>query len=106
LLPFVATVQDVSLLSMLRVAAGCDEVPSDVLSIVAEVGKTAGRHIRRVNILPIGSFKHSLIKFQRCDQFTALCKEKDVLADLVRKAKSPSVTNPIPSEFQNLFTEP
>jgi hypothetical protein len=43
-----ASVQDASLLAMLRVAAECDEVPSDIVNSVTSLGQSAGRHIRQV----------------------------------------------------------
>lgn len=41
---------------MMRIAANCDEMPSDVDTAVTEISQYAGRHIRRVSIMNIGSF--------------------------------------------------
>lgn len=43
-----APIQDACLLSMLRVAADCDEVPPEVLILVQELAQQAGKHIRNV----------------------------------------------------------
>ena len=52
-----APIQEACLLSMLRVAADCDEVPSEVLILVKELGQSSGKHIRNVRKY----FKLSLI---------------------------------------------
>jgi hypothetical protein len=43
-----ATVQEACLLSMLRVTAELDDVPTKTIEIVTELGESAGRQIRRV----------------------------------------------------------
>ena len=44
----IASVQDACLLSMLRVSADCDEVPSDIVELINQVHGLGGRHIKRV----------------------------------------------------------
>jgi AP-4 complex subunit epsilon-1 len=43
-----AAIQDALLLSMLRVAADCEEVSDGIISLVRKIQERAGRHIRRV----------------------------------------------------------
>jgi hypothetical protein len=45
----VASVQDACLLSMLRVAADCDEVPPEVLILVKDLAQHSRRHIHKVS---------------------------------------------------------
>lgn len=47
-----ASVQDACLLSMLRVAADCDEVPPEVLILVKELAQHSSKHIRKVHFIP------------------------------------------------------
>lgn len=46
-----ASVQDVCLVSMLRISAECDAVPEEVKLAVSGLAETAGRYIRRVCFL-------------------------------------------------------
>jgi len=48
LAPYTVSVQDACLLSMLRVAADCDEVPPEVLILVKELAEYSSKHIRKV----------------------------------------------------------
>ncbi|KAH7909974.1 armadillo-type protein [Hygrophoropsis aurantiaca] len=68
---YAATVQDASLLAMLRISAECDKVPQDVIDLVTNLSQFSGRHIRR-----------------RCDQFVTLSTQRRVLADMVSQAPS------------------
>ncbi|KAG1716652.1 hypothetical protein ID866_530 [Astraeus odoratus] len=66
-------VQDVCLLSMLRLSAECDEVPEEVSKVVKGLSQSAGKYIRR-----------------RCEQFLTLSQQRHVLADIISRARSPS----------------
>ncbi|RDB25374.1 AP-4 complex subunit epsilon-1 [Hypsizygus marmoreus] len=65
------SVQDVCLLALLRVAAECNEVPTNILNIVRELGARSGRHIKR-----------------RSEQFLMLVNERPTLTEIVRRARS------------------
>ncbi|KAF7321430.1 Adaptin-N domain-containing protein [Mycena kentingensis (nom. inval.)] len=69
-------VQDACLLAMLRVSAECEEVPPEVLQIVADLRTKAKRHIRQV---------------ERCDEFTSLSTQKDALSAIIKSADSASL---------------
>ncbi|KAI0797604.1 ARM repeat-containing protein [Abortiporus biennis] len=69
-----AGIQDVCLLTMLRVAANCDEVPTDVIATVRKLQESGGRHIRR-----------------RCEQFTSLAVSASTLRSILAQAKSSSL---------------
>ena len=45
------SIQEVSILSMMRLAAECDKVPPEVVSDVQHLKSISGRHISRVSIL-------------------------------------------------------
>ncbi|KAJ3565906.1 hypothetical protein NP233_g7346 [Leucocoprinus birnbaumii] len=64
-------VQEPCLLAMLRIAADCEEVPKEVMQNVSEAGQNASRHIRR-----------------RCDQFTTLSGQKEVLLGIITNSRS------------------
>ncbi|KAJ7690631.1 armadillo-type protein [Mycena rosella] len=67
-------VQDACLLAMLRISAECEQVPSEVLMCINDVSNQSGRHIRK-----------------RCEEFTSLAAQKDVLASIVQSSKSASL---------------
>ncbi|KAI0705845.1 ARM repeat-containing protein [Cytidiella melzeri] len=69
-----AAIQDALLLSMLRVAADCDEVSDSILASVRKVQEHAGRHIRR-----------------RCEQFITLSQSKSTLRTILSSSKSSSL---------------
>ncbi|KAJ3749216.1 armadillo-type protein [Lentinula detonsa] len=64
-------VQDASLLSMLRIAADCSEVPQQVLDTVLKLKEASGRYIRR-----------------RCEQFIRLSSDRETLLRIVHNARS------------------
>ncbi|KAJ7188509.1 armadillo-type protein [Mycena filopes] len=64
-------VQDACLLAMLRISAECEQVPSDVVISINDLGNQSGRHIR-----------------QRCEDFTTLSAQKDVLGEIIQSAGS------------------
>ncbi|KAK0212386.1 armadillo-type protein [Desarmillaria ectypa] len=66
-----ATVQDVCLVSMLRISAECDAVPKEVKLAVSGLAETAGRYIRR-----------------RCEQFLKFSVQGDALTSILRSARS------------------
>ncbi|PBK74014.1 ARM repeat-containing protein [Armillaria solidipes] len=66
-----ASVQDVCLVSMLRISAECDAVPDEVKLAVSGLAETAGRYIRR-----------------RCEQFLKFSAQGDVLTSILRSARS------------------
>lgn len=43
--------QDACLLAMLRLAADCEEVPSEIVGTVSKLREASGRHIKRVSII-------------------------------------------------------
>ncbi|KAK0486295.1 armadillo-type protein [Armillaria novae-zelandiae] len=65
------SVQDVCLISMLRISAECDAVPEEVKLTVSGLAETAGRYIRR-----------------RCEQFLKFSAQGNVLALILRSARS------------------
>ncbi|KAF7375959.1 Adaptin-N domain-containing protein [Mycena sanguinolenta] len=67
-------VQDACLLTMLRVSAECEQVPSDVVIAIRDLSSKSKRHIR-----------------QRCEEFTTLSAQKGVLLDVIRQANSSSL---------------
>ncbi|KAF8170253.1 armadillo-type protein [Mycena galopus ATCC 62051] len=67
-------VQDACLLTMLRISAECEQVPSEVLIGIRDLGNQSRRHIR-----------------QRCEDFTTLSTQKDVLGDIIQRAHSSSL---------------
>ncbi|KAK0241249.1 armadillo-type protein [Armillaria nabsnona] len=66
-----ASVQDVCLVSMLRISAECDAVPEEVKLAVSGLAETAGRYIRR-----------------RCEQFLKFSAQGDVLTSILCSARS------------------
>ncbi|KAI0929134.1 hypothetical protein AcW1_006156 [Taiwanofungus camphoratus] len=74
LLSYAASIQDACLLSMMRVAAECDDVPASVIEVVRNLHDCSGRYIKR-----------------RCDQFINLCLRKGALKVIVSSAKSSSL---------------
>ncbi|KIM91944.1 hypothetical protein PILCRDRAFT_108 [Piloderma croceum F 1598] len=81
---YAPSVQDACLLSMLRVAADCDEVPPEVLILVKDLAQHSRRHIHK-----------------RCEQFVALCEQRQLLIEIASRARSPS----LPDFFEALTTE-
>ncbi|KAJ7782899.1 armadillo-type protein [Mycena metata] len=75
-------VQDACLLAMLRVSAECEQVPSDVVISVSDLSKQSRRHIR-----------------QRCEDFTTLSAQKDVLGEIIQSAESSA----LPDFLQALY---
>ncbi|KAK0494902.1 armadillo-type protein [Armillaria luteobubalina] len=71
LAPSTASVQDICLISMLRISAECDAVPEEVKLAVSGLAETAGRYIRR-----------------RCEQFLKFSAQGNVLALILRSARS------------------
>ncbi|KAJ6558526.1 armadillo-type protein, partial [Mycena vulgaris] len=67
-------VQDASLLAMLRISAECEQVPSEVLTCINDLCNHSGRHIRK-----------------RCEEFTSLAGQKDVLAGIIQSSQSSSL---------------
>ncbi|KAJ7350295.1 armadillo-type protein [Mycena albidolilacea] len=67
-------VQDACLLTMLRISAECEQVPSEVLIGIRELSNQSRRHIR-----------------QRCEEFTTLSAQKDVLGEIIQRANSSSL---------------
>jgi hypothetical protein len=51
ILPALAALKEAVLLAMLRTAARCESIPSDVVSSVETLAASAGRHIRFVSLL-------------------------------------------------------
>ena len=54
------SIQEVSILSMIRLAAECDKVPPEVISHVQHLKSISGRHISRVSILSMHYFPFRL----------------------------------------------
>ncbi|KAJ7755738.1 armadillo-type protein [Mycena maculata] len=67
-------VQDACLLAMLRISAECEQVPSEIFVCVNDLSNRSGRHIR-----------------QRCEEFTSLAAQKDVLGQIIQSAQSSSL---------------
>ncbi|KAJ7928581.1 armadillo-type protein [Mycena leptocephala] len=64
-------VQDACLLAALRISAECEQVPSDVVISINDLSNQSGRHIR-----------------QRCEDFTTLSAQKNVLGEIIQRAHS------------------
>lgn len=47
----VVPVQDACLLAMLRLAADCEDIPSETLGTISKLKEASGRHIKRVSIM-------------------------------------------------------
>ncbi|RDX56517.1 ARM repeat-containing protein [Lentinus brumalis] len=69
-----ASIQDVSLVTMLRISAATDELPQEVMDAVKELKERSGRHLRR-----------------RCDQFMTLSQSKDTLKCIIASTHSSSL---------------
>ncbi|KAF7362087.1 Adaptin-N domain-containing protein [Mycena venus] len=67
-------VQDACLLTMLRISAECEQVPSEVMTGIRDLSTQSGRHIRR-----------------RCEEFAILSTQKDVLGKIIQRAYSSSL---------------
>ncbi|KAF7315262.1 Adaptin-N domain-containing protein [Mycena indigotica] len=67
-------VQDACLLAMLRISVECEKIPPDVSQTVNDLRARSQRHIRT-----------------RCDQFTSLSNEKNVLREILHRATSASL---------------
>ncbi|KAL7283586.1 hypothetical protein ACG7TL_003021 [Trametes sanguinea] len=67
-------IQDVCLVTMLRLAGACEEVPAPVQEAVNRLHAQAGRHIQR-----------------RCDLFNSLVQSKDALKHIITDASSSSL---------------
>ncbi|KAJ7497085.1 armadillo-type protein [Mycena latifolia] len=67
-------VQDACLLAMLRISAECEQVPSEVLTRINDLSNQSGRHIRK-----------------RCEEFTSLAAQKDVLTRIIQRSRSASL---------------
>ncbi|KAJ7078870.1 armadillo-type protein [Mycena belliarum] len=67
-------VQDACLLAMLRISAECEQVPSEVLIRIRDLGDQSRRHIRK-----------------RCEEFTSLAAQKAVLAMIIQSSQSSSL---------------
>ncbi|RPD66372.1 ARM repeat-containing protein [Lentinus tigrinus ALCF2SS1-7] len=69
-----ASVQDATLVTMLRVSAATDEVPQEVTQSVKELHEGSGRHLRR-----------------RCNQFITLSESRDALKRVISSTHSSSL---------------
>ncbi|KAJ7251814.1 ARM repeat-containing protein [Mycena haematopus] len=67
-------VQDACLLTMLRISAECEQVPSEVGIAIRDLGNQSRRHIR-----------------QRCEEFTTLSAQREVLRHIIQRAHSSSL---------------
>ena len=47
---FLASVQDACLITMLRISAVSDEVPSEVTELIKDLHTSSGRHLKRVSV--------------------------------------------------------
>ncbi|KAI0062104.1 ARM repeat-containing protein [Artomyces pyxidatus] len=69
-----ASIQEVSLLAMMRLAADCEGVPTDVITAVHSLTDASGRHIQR-----------------RCQQFLDIISKPNVLKDVTSRSRSRSL---------------
>ncbi|GJE90878.1 hypothetical protein PsYK624_070220 [Phanerochaete sordida] len=69
-----ASIQDVILLALLRIASGAEQIPDSVLGIVGKIREQGGRHIKR-----------------RCDQFIRISQSTAALHTILSQAKSYSL---------------
>jgi AP-4 complex subunit epsilon-1 len=86
-----ATVQEACIISMLRITADVDDVPTKVLDVVTKLGESSGRHIRRVRS-SIRTVRTTLINFsQRCKQFLSMSGRKPTLLAILGRAHTQTV---------------
>ncbi|TBU35735.1 ARM repeat-containing protein [Dichomitus squalens] len=68
------SIQDACLITMLRISAACDEIPSQAIEAVKSLQDRSGRHLAR-----------------RCVQFTTLSQSKDTLRRVLADTRSSSL---------------
>jgi AP-4 complex subunit epsilon-1 len=90
-----ASIQEVSLLAMMRLAAECQKIPPEPISDVHHLGSISGRHISRVSnprptLLPHHRFL-TMRSHQRCSQFEDMIGKPDELRAAVVNSRSRSV---------------
>ncbi|KAI6032934.1 armadillo-type protein [Pisolithus orientalis] len=71
---FSPSLQDVCLLSMLRLSAECSEVPEEVIRAVQELSRSSGRYIRN-----------------RCEQLLSFARQRHILTDIISREPSSSL---------------
>lgn len=90
-----ASIQEVSLLTMIRLAAECPEVPLKPISDVQHLRNKSGRHISRVSV-PIYASYFTFLQpepknYQRCFLFEDMVSKPDELRAAVANSRSRSV---------------
>lgn len=76
---------------MLRIAVDCEEIPPEVLILVKELSQNSRRHVREVNTFLQPQSVRLTLNFKRCEQFISLCAKRNLLNDVVARARSPTV---------------
>jgi len=93
LLSYSASVQEVILLTMMRLAAECQKIPPEPISDVQHLKSISGRHISRVCVLST-LLSLALIMtrdYQRCSQFEDMIGKADELRAAVANSRSRSL---------------
>lgn len=85
----IPSVQDASLISMLRITADCSEVPTEIINIVTGLRQTSKRHVR-----------------QCCDQFLTYIHQKPMLSAIARSARSSSLPDFIEVLYSQQMSSP
>lgn len=90
---------------MLRVAAECEELPSDIIPKVNKAAEVSGKHLRRVWADVIFFLlQTSLISAQqRYEQFLTLATQRTVLKSIVSNSKSSSVRHTRPAAILRIW---
>jgi hypothetical protein len=90
-----ASIQEISLLTMIRLAAECPKVPPEPISDVEHLKSKSGRHISRVSVHIYASYFISLQSgtknHQRCSLFEDIIIKPDELRAAVANSRSRSV---------------
>jgi hypothetical protein len=90
-----ASIQEISLLTMIRLAAECQEIPPEPISDVQHLRSISGRHISRVSVLInascLNSSQSKKPNYQRCSLFEDMIGKRDELRAAVANSRSRSV---------------
>ena len=76
---------------MLRLSVECDEVPEQVTDAVRRLSQHTSTYLRIVSRMYI-AYLYADFSYQRCDQFLTLATQRRVLADIISRASSSSVS--------------
>lgn len=89
---------------MLRLSVECDEVPEEATAAVRQLSQNTGTYLRRVSPTYAAEPRTLTSKYQRCDQFLTLSTQRRVLAEIISRAPSSSVSRHYSINGEELFT--